>query len=107
MDQQITYWDFSRLPSNQDMLRVLNTALQARDKSLSITENRTGRGPLAVLTWGRRPQFFKNWREAFEYVFPEQAQAEKVEQEQQALRETAEQATQGQDLGDAPARARL
>ena len=29
MDQQITYWDFSRLPSNQDMLRVLNTALQA------------------------------------------------------------------------------
>ncbi|HDR9280105.1 TPA: hypothetical protein QDB45_001627 [Burkholderia vietnamiensis] len=110
MDQQMTSWDFFRLPSKQHMLRVMNTALLARDRSLSIAEQPapfSGRGALVLLAYGRRSQFFKDWREAFEYVFPEQARAEKVEQEQQALRTTVDQATQGQDLGDAPARARL
>ncbi|MCA8448974.1 hypothetical protein [Burkholderia vietnamiensis] len=110
MDHQMTSWDFFRLPSKHHMLRVMNTALLARDKTLSIAEQPapfSGRGALVLLTYGRRSQFFKDWREAFEYVFPEQARAEKVEQEQQALREAADQVTQGQDLVDAPVRVRL
>ncbi|MDN7857986.1 hypothetical protein QZM81_19465 [Burkholderia cepacia] len=85
-----TFHEFKSLPSKQQMLLVLNTALAAKDKTFSIAEQpapMSGRGAFVLLKCGRRSQFFKNWREAFDHVFPEKALREAADEAMQSSKE--------------------